>query len=163
MDRIFIIILVVTALSWQCRTPASQEEHPEQAQNPELITLIHDYYVTMSARDWAAYRAFFVEKASLTTVWQMESDTAPQIMTNTIGEFLAQTKAGPDSQPIFEEKPLSVKVDLTGNLATAWVKYEAKFGSEGNLMEWKGYDLFSFIRHEGKWKIASLVYESIED
>ncbi|NNE26169.1 MAG: nuclear transport factor 2 family protein [Saprospiraceae bacterium] len=128
----------------------------------ELTRLIDSYYKTMSARNWKAYKAYFTNDAVLTTVWQASPESEPILYTNTIDGFLSQTKDGPDSQPIFEETPISTEVEIRGNLARAWVKYEAKFGTEDSLMKWKGYDLFSFIRHKDQWLIAALTYISIE-
>ena len=129
----------------------------------EVESFIVEYYAVMSARNWSAYREFFSEKAILTTVWQDSTETTPQIFSNTISEFIAQTASGPDSQPIFEEKPIHIEIEIKADLAAVWVNYEAKFGSENNLIEWKGYDLFSLIKFEGKWKIASLTYVAISD
>jgi hypothetical protein len=108
-------------------------------------------------------KVFLLTRATLTTVWQTDSSSNPDIFTSTIDEFLDQTKDGPDSQPVFEEKMVESEIVVKQNLANAWVKYDAKFGSEDNLMTWSGYDLFSLIKHEGEWKIASIVYSSAED
>lgn len=105
---------------------------------------------------------FFSEKATLTTIWLDTSDTNPQIFTNTISEFVAQTANGPDSQPVFEEKPLTIDVEIKNNLASVWVKYEAKFGSENEIIEWKGHDLFSLLKFNDKWYITSISYISDE-
>jgi len=88
----------------------------------------------------------FSEKATLTTIWPDSSDTNPQIFTKTILEFVSQTANEPDSQPIFKEKPLTIDVNLKNNLASDWVKYEAKVGSKNEPIEWKGYDLFSLLK-----------------
>lgn len=132
---------------------------PDQSQK-EINQLLDDYYQTMSDRDWPNYKLFFTDDATLTTVWQEETDTVPKILTHSISEFIAQTKDGPDSQPIFEEKMNDTKIEVNNNLAQAWVNYSAKFGSKDNLYEWKGVDLFSFIRHKEEWKIVSIVFES---
>ena len=110
----------------------------------------------------ARIQNFFIDKATLTTVWQTDSASKPDIFTSTITEYLNQTKDGPDSQPVFEEKMVESKIEIKQNLASTWVKYDAKFGTEQNLMKWSGYDLFSIIKHEGEWKIASIVYTSVE-
>ena len=127
-----------------------------------LNAFITQYYSVMSNRDWKAYKAFFTEKAILTTIWQGPNDAKPTLFFNSITEFLAQTKNGPDSQPIFEEKPLEIDIDVKHNLASVWVKYTAKFGTENNLMQWKGYDVFSLIKFNDKWYITSLTYASDE-
>jgi glutathionylspermidine synthase len=114
----------------------------------------------MSQRDWNAYKAFFADKAILTTIWQEPNDLEPKVLTNSITEFLAQTENGPDSQPIFGERPIKINITREGNLANAWVYYEAKFGTEDNLLQWKGYDLFSLLKFNGKWHIISITYLS---
>jgi hypothetical protein len=72
------------------------------------------------------------------------------------------TPEGPDSQPIFEEQPLKIEVVRSGDLASVWVHYQAKFGTKNDLMEWTGYDLFSLIRFNKKWYISSLTYYADE-
>ena len=126
----------------------------------EVENFIVEYYEVMSSRNWSAYQDFFADKAILTTVWHESSDADPQIFTNTISEFVAQTANGPDSKPIFEEKPLTIEVELKNNLASVWAKYEAKFGSANELVEWEGYDLFSLLKHNDKWYITSITYLS---
>lgn len=69
-----------------------------------------------------------------------------------------QTKDGPDSQPIFEEKMTGSEIDVRGQLASAWIRYKAKFGSESHLMEWSGTDLFTLIKDNNSWKIVSMAY-----
>jgi len=154
-----ILILPIIFISIQCRnTPQESDQNKQEQQNIEAI--LQSYYQSMSDRDWASYRRFFSAEATLTTIWTAEGASTPQIHTNTITEFLAQTGEGPDSQPIFEEKMTKSEITCKGNLAQAWVNYEAKFGSKDSLLEWKGLDLFSFIRHNDEWKIVSLVFEA---
>jgi hypothetical protein len=136
----------------------TENKKTTNAEHAEIREFLEDYYWTMSARDWPAYAAFFSGEATLTTIWQSEEDPEPVITTHTITEFLEQTGEGPDSQPVFEEKMVNAEIEIKKDLASAWVKYEAKFGSPDNLMEWTGYDLFSMIRHHNEWKIVSIVY-----
>ncbi|MDX1684289.1 MAG: nuclear transport factor 2 family protein [Saprospiraceae bacterium] len=126
----------------------------------EVDSFLHHYYSVLSERDWQAFEQCFWKDATLTTVWQTSKDSVPKVFTNSITEFLAQTSQGPDSQPIFEESPTTIEVEVRGNLARAWVNYKAKFGSEADLLEWKGVDLFSLLRHDGEWRIVSVVYEN---
>lgn len=140
-----------------CSCTSEKNVDSETAQLQQLLV---DYYQTMSDRDWKKYQTFFSEAAILTTVWQPQPDSMPQLFSVTISEFIAQTPQGPDSQPIFEEKMVDSEISIRNNLAQAWVKYEARFGTTDQLMEWKGVDLFSFIKFENEWKIVSLTYES---
>lgn len=142
------------------------QQAPEALKNEkadsELKAFITDYYTVMSERDWEAYKGFFMEKARLTTIWQEPGDSQPKLFSNSISEFLEQTANGPDSQPIFEEKPIKIETKIKDNLANVWVNYEAKFGTEDELVEWKGHDLFSLLKYNGRWYIVSLTYISEE-
>ncbi|PQV44252.1 putative lumazine-binding protein [Jejuia pallidilutea] len=138
----------------------SNEAKQLENSNSELEAFITDYYSVMSQRNWNAYKAFFADKATLTTIWQEPNDLKPKLLTNSITEFLAQTENGPDSQPIFEEKPIKIDIKRKKNLANAWVYYEAKFGTEDNLIKWKGYDLISLLKFDNKWYITSITYVS---
>jgi len=140
----------------------SNETTKVENKNYEIETFITNYYSEMSQRDWDTYKTFFADKAILTTIWQEPNDLEPKLLTNSITEFLAQTANGPDSQPIFEERPISIDITRKRNLANAWVYYEAKFGTENNLIEWKGYDLFSLLKFKDKWYITSITYVSDE-
>ena len=157
--RTFIFLIILCSIVSCKRTNESTQIDNEMSQ---LETFITDYYDVMSQRDWNAYKDFFADKAILTTVWQESSDLEPKLFTNSITEFIAQTKNGPDSQPIFEERPIRIDISRENNLANAWVYYEAKFGTEENLMEWKGYDLFSLLKFNDKWHITSITYMSDE-
>ena len=128
-----------------------------------LTGLVNDYYDDMSRRDWSAYRTYFWDNATITTVWQAPDDSIAQVHVITIDEFIAQTPNGPDSQPIFEEQPTTIRTDIQGNLAVVWADYDAKFGSQDSLMTWSGTDMFSFLRSNNEWKIVSLTFEPEQD
>ncbi len=157
-----LFTILVALLFTQCGVE-EQVTPPADPIATELEQLIRDYYQMMSDRDWQAYAEYFTDRAVLTTVWQAHPDSLATININTISEFVAKTKDGPDSQPIFEETPNTIEISRRGEgLASAWAHYDAKFGTEEELMTWSGYDLFSFIQHNGKWKIASLTFASEE-
>lgn len=161
MKSFLIVIFWLLFLFLGCdNNGMSSKGSSEMKAVEEFIT---DYYLVMSARNWTAYRNYFSEKASLTTIWQDSSETKPQLFSSTIEEFISQTANGPDSQPIFEEKPIHIEIEIRGSLAAIWVKYEAKFGSKDKLIEWSGFDLFSLIKYDDKWKIASLTYTEITE
>lgn len=158
-----ILLLFITLSFLQCAVKEDASDPPADPITTELEQLIREYYQVMSDRDWSAYAGYFTDRAVLTTVWQVHPDSLATINVNTISEFVAKTKDGPDSQPIFEEIPNTIEVSRRGaGLASAWAHYDAKFGTEEELMTWSGYDLFSFIQYNGKWKIASLTFASEE-
>lgn len=125
-----------------------------------LHAFLDEYYKTMSNRDWRKYRECFWENATIIASWQKEGDSAVNVHVTTIDDFIEATPAGPDSKPIFSEKMRSASVDIKGNLASAWVDYDVEFGTRDSLMKWSGTDVFTFLKNNGEWRIASLVFES---
>jgi hypothetical protein len=118
------------------------------------------YYTDMSNRDWKKYRQHFWDGATITTAWRQPADSLATVDITTIEDFIKETPRGPDSQPVFEERMKNSTIQVRGNLAEAWVDYDAKFGKEDSIAQWSGTDVFTFLRHRGEWKIVSLVFES---
>ena len=160
------LLLISTLLLLQCtdesknQTSTLSDSTIEVNESLEIKHLLEDYYQTMSDRDWQAYKSFFWKKATITTKWFSEDDSSKYVHIVTIDDFISQTAAGPDSQPIFEEKMLNSNIDIKGNLGVGWVEYSAKFGTKEQLMEWTGKDLFTFMKNNDQWKIVALVFES---
>lgn len=152
-------VLVLLLFCAACSTEHTAEIPQPSPEKQEIKDFLEQYYTTMSDRDWPAYQDMFWEKATLTTVWQKPGDSTAAVHITTIDEFIAQTPQGPDSQPIFEERMQQAEIEVRGNLARAWVSYSAKFGSEEQLHEWEGLDLFTFMRQDDRWRIVALAYE----
>ncbi len=153
-----VLIIITLLMVSSCNEPS--RHNSQSAESQELEKFINNYYEIMSDRQWQQYQQLIIAKASLTTIWSASPQSEPTIFTSSIEEFLAQTDQGPDSQPIFEEKPLEIEVEIRGDLANVWAKYEARFGSETELTKWKGTDLFTLMRFQGQWYITSLTYLS---
>ena len=131
------------------------------APNPDEETVratVQRYYRDLSARDWPAYAAYFWPRATLTTAWQPPGEPAPRVIVTTIESFLATTGQGPDRKPVFEERLLGQEVRVTGNLAQVWARYEARFGDSATVQTWRGVDAFTWMKHEGAWRIVALAY-----
>ena len=159
-------VICIATLSACEHSPKAKSIQPTN--NDSLTGLAKDsvhnflkqYYQVMSDRQWDLFKSFFWDNATLTTAWQPPGDTLPKVIVVTIDQFIAQTKLGPDSKPVFEEKMTgNPDISITKNIATVWAKYHAKFGTDETLTEWDGTDVFTLMRHQGQWKIVSLVYE----
>ena len=162
MRRVSIVITLIFLFSCTRKTEngtstTSLLNTPEGAAIEERL---RRYYQDMSDRDWQKYREHFWKNATITTVWQQPGDSAAAVDITTIDDFIRETPNGPDSKPIFEEKINDSKITVQNNLAQAWVKYDAKFGTPDSLTQWSGTDVFTLLRHQGEWKIVSLVFES---
>jgi hypothetical protein len=124
----------------------------------DLGAAVAQYYRDMSARTWSAYAAHFWPQATLTTVWQPQGESAPRVVITSLEEFLSHTAEGPDSKPIFEERLLSQEARIVGDLAHVWAHYEVRFGDSASVATWRGVDAFTWMKHDGTWRIVALAY-----
>lgn len=136
-----------------CAPPAADTER-----DGEVREHLMRYYDALSARDWQLLPASFWPDATLTTIWRPPDESVERVWATTVPAFIAAAPDGPDSQPIFEERPVSMDVHIEGPLASAWVRYRARFGAPDELVCWTGTDLFTLIRHDEEWRIAGIAY-----
>jgi hypothetical protein len=164
-------MLLVQALPFSCDrnapAPPSAEPAPPTAIDltpdslrDQVLARVEQYYVDFSARDWPRYAGHFWPQATLTTVWQPPGESEPRVVTTSVQDFIAQAPQGPGSKSIFEEQMTSAEAWASGNLAQVWAHYRASFGEPGNVQVWTGTDAFTLLRHNGQWRIVSLVYSN---
>ncbi len=120
------------------------------------------YYSDFSARDWPAFASHFWPGADITTIWQPPGEDRMRVDPTSVEEFIAAAPRGPGSRSIFEERMISFEVRIFRNLAQAWVRYHARFGEPGDILEWEGIDAFTLLELNGQWKIAALVFAGDE-
>ncbi len=135
----------------------------EDAETRAIRESVEQYYIVMSDRIWGEYQKFFWAGSTLTTVWQPPGEPQPRVIPTTIEDFVAQTHLGPDSQPIFEEQLLDQEIRRRGDVAQVLARYEARFGSEDSVMTWRGVDAMTWLKHDGQWRIAALVFVNEPD
>ncbi len=99
----------------------------------------------------------------MATIWTPAGEDDDRVVAVSVPDFVAQTPSGPDSREIFEERMVSARIEAEGDLAQAWTEYTARFGDPGDVIEWRGLDAFTLMRHGGQWKIVSLAYVSLDD
>lgn len=128
------------------------------AERDAVLAELRRYYEDFSARRWPAFAEHFWPGATLTTVWQPPGEPAPRVVAVTVDEFVRQAPLGPGSKPIFEERMLDAEVRGHGNLAHAWARYVARFGTPDSVATWRGIDAFTLMRHDGRWRIVALAY-----
>lgn len=153
-----VTTFVCAALVAACGTKDDESVPPETQR--DIRDQLEAYYRDFSTRDWDAFAAHFWPGADLTTVWQPPGEDRERVVATSIDEFIAQAPQGPGSREIFEEWIIDAQFRVSGNLAQAWVRFGARFGDPGDVTEWEGTDAITLLRHEGNWKIASLVFAS---
>jgi hypothetical protein len=147
-----------------CSTPTlDRPGHPDgvplaDPAQAAVLEVVEAWYRDLSAVDQAAMAGHFWPDATITTTWQPEGEDAPRVVIDTAEAFVAKAPEGPGSQPIFEEWLTGSEVRVFGNLAQVWADYDARFGSEQQIMEWSGVDGFTLMEHDGRWKIVALAF-----
>lgn len=162
-NRAALVFGTLLSLPTACaQTDAGPDESVATVESvrAEILAELQEYYADFSARDWEAFSNHFWPGATITTVWQPPGETGERVVVTSIPEFVEQAPEGPGSREIFEEEMTSADLRVTGNLAQAWARYSARFGDPGDVAEWEGTDAFTLLRHEGRWKIVSLVFAS---
>lgn len=150
----------MAALGCDARERVDVEVGPSESDSLELAVhgALESYYDAFSDREWDRFQDHFWPGATLTTVWTPPGETSPRVVASTVPDFVEQAPAGPGSREIFEERMVAAEITVEGDLAQAWVRYRARFGDPGDVMEWTGIDAVSLLRHEGSWRIVSLAY-----
>lgn len=139
--------------------PPAAEETPDTVRD-QVLAVVEQYYDDFSAREWDRFLDHFWPGATLTTPWQPPDDSVVRVIATRVEDFVEQAPLGPGSRAIFEERMDSSRVRGSANLAQVWAWYSARFGDPGIVSEWSGVDAFTLVRHEGRWRIAALVYVS---
>lgn len=125
-----------------------------------VLTALRAYYRDFSARDWVAFQDHFWPGATITTIWPPPGEDSAGVFVSSVPSFVARAPDGPGSRSIFQETMLASRIRVAGPLAQAWVRYRARFGDPGDVVEWEGTDAFSLLLHDGRWRIVALVFAS---
>lgn len=153
--RVLVALLIAMPVSGCATDRTGGGESPE---DDAVRAHVADYYAVLSARDWDVLPLSFWPEATLTTIWQPAGEASARVWSTTVAEFIAAAPEGPDSRPVFEERPTSIELRVEGDIASAWVHYRARFGAQGDMMCWSGIDVLTLLRFNGEWRIASLAY-----
>jgi hypothetical protein len=157
-------LAAVAAVMAACRVevspPRERAPNVRTADTTMIVAELRTYYQDFSDRNWPAFTAHFWPGAAITTIWRPPGEDSARVVATAVPDFVAQAPRGPGSRAIFEERMLEARITTTGDLAQAWVRYRATFGDPGQVSEWEGTDAFTLLRHDGRWRIASLAFLS---
>ncbi len=129
------------------------------AEDSTIIATLTTYYDRMSRRDWAAYRESFWPTGTISVRWQAPGEPRPTVHIQTIDQFVAQTKDGPDKLAVFEERMVHHEIRRYGDLAVVWATFRATFGMPGQTPATHyGVDCFQLLEDRGEWRIVSLAF-----
>ena len=123
----------------------------------ELIDL---YYRDFNNSEWNAVSGHFWSNADITTVWQEAGENGDRVVHTSIDDFFAHAPRENPYGETFETWTIHANVSVYKELAQAWVWYGARLDDSGEVAEWDGVDAFTFLKHDGVWKIAALMFAS---
>jgi hypothetical protein len=135
------------------------------AAEAQVRTALEAFYDAYNARDWKRARGHFWDGATISGVRPQADKPAPVVKVNSVAEFFDEFSRAPESgsqgfEGRLEGEP---EVRAASNVAQAWCHFEARFGGPEESMSWRRVDAFTFVLHEGTWKIASLAQSTSFD
>jgi hypothetical protein len=106
---------------------------------------------------WDSVRSLFLDQAVIVLRTSRDQTTIFSVdgFVNDFNQFIDRAnivKTG------FEEKIINMKTAVMGDMAHAFVLYEAHIPGSGRSPQ-QGVDSFSFIRKEGRWWIVAITNE----
>jgi hypothetical protein len=89
----------------------------------------------------------------------------PAVKVTSVAEFFEELSRAPESTAQGFEGRLegAPEVRAASNVAQAWCHFQARFGGPQESMSWRRVDAFTFVLHDGTWKIASLAQSTSFD
>jgi pyroglutamyl-peptidase len=123
---------------------------PGDAAKAEVQQLIDRYFRSWSNQDMDRYGQCFMPQAAVQLI-----DEAGQLHTMPLAPFLrSQQDAHRQAANRMTETAESVEIRFDANLAHALVYWKLVDGPRTEY----GYDHFTMMKSEGKWRIANLVF-----
>ena len=134
--------------------PAVARQHAADPREKEVGELIDRYFKSWSNQDLVRYGQCFMPQAAIQMI-----DPHRGLITMPLTPFLqSQQQAHQASPNKMVETPETVKIRFDANLAHALVYWKLV---DGERLEY-GYDHFTLMKSNGKWRIANIVFYAVE-
>lgn len=129
--------------------------YAQQNEKQELISIMNDFFQSLEKQDTTAFRKLFMTGSS--TYFVRDAEKAPaQTGVRSITAFTFK----PDRIIIERMRESEVILHIDRRIAVAWVPYDLWINQEFSHC---GIDVFTFIKTETTWKIASLAYSMVPE
>ncbi|MEP3050754.1 MAG: nuclear transport factor 2 family protein [Erythrobacter sp.] len=138
-----------------CAAPTSALADP-QPSHPEIVTsTVQDFMAAFDTGDEAQMRALMVEESQVILV--QEDDESDTVRGLPLAELAARI-AGSEANL---KEPIEIRsVMIDGPVAMVWADYSLFVGSRRSHC---GVDIFTLVREDGVWKIATITYSHITE
>ena len=132
----------------------------------QIRRLIHECYAMISGpagpRDWSRQAELF-HPACRQMRTSLDAQGKAQIEIMDLADYAANAGARLATMDFYEVE-LDSRVDVFGNMAQAWGRYEAKHHPGDSVPERRGINSFQFYKGaDGRWQIISMIWDNERD
>lgn len=138
-------------------TVAQPDEPLVAPSDPELTELLERYYAGLARADWQAVLAQFWPSCAIVTVRPPQPGGAEEVVSVSVEEYVAEARRNVVRTQPLELATLTSRIERMGSVAHAHVHYRARDVSGDIPQAWESHDVFTFLRHGERWRIAALV------
>ena len=105
------------------------------------------------AHDWGTLASLFIPGASI-VVFRPEGP----LNAATVDTYVDRLKSSLTDRD-FYERGFGYRIEVRGDIAQVWSRYEASPGPDFTEIQRTGTNLIQFARRERDWKIAGMIYQ----
>jgi hypothetical protein len=125
--------------------------------------VIDEMYAMISGpagpRDWSRQRNSFLPEARQVRTW-VDDQGRPAMKMMGIDDYARDTTPFFEANPFYEIET-DRRIDVFGNMAHAWSKYEARRGPGDAIPERRGINSIQLFRHPDEgWRIISMIWDN---
>lgn len=148
MKKIFLLILLVISFN----SFAQKKQSPEEK---EILLKVQQFFDALEKQDTVLFKSILMTNGQ---VWAIsEKENAAKYSMRQFSDFM-KTLINPAR--IIQEKMLSSEIKIHNRIAMAWVPYTLDISGKFSHC---GVDLFTFLKTDDGWKIATAAYTIEQD
>jgi len=140
LKKLLLLVLISFHLGANC-----------QIEEEAILEVVNEFFHTMEKKDSVAFNNLFLENAYAYSIRKNGDSTITR-------SSILKASATKDvlKERLREEE---ITIHVNGNVAAVWAPYDFWINGKHSHC---GYEIFTFIKNQESWKIASLTY-SVEE
>lgn len=148
MKRLFLLILLLNGIN----SFAQKKQNPEEK---EILLKVQQFFDALEKQDTVLFKSILLTNGQ---VWAIsEKENAAKYSMRQFSDFM-KTLINPAR--VIQERILSSEVKIHDRIAMAWVPYTLDISGKFSHC---GVDLFTFLKTDEGWKIATAAYTIEQD
>ncbi|HQT24646.1 MAG: hypothetical protein B7X86_13235 [Sphingobacteriales bacterium 17-39-43] len=143
MKRLFLLILLLISIN----SFAQKKQNPEEK---EILLKVQQFFDALEKQDTVLFKSILLTNGQ---VWAIsEKENVAKYSMRQFSDFM-RTLINPAR--VIQERMLSSEVKIHNRIAMAWVPYTLDISGKFSHC---GVDLFTFLKTDEGWKIATAAY-----